>query len=68
MIVPPNYTEQQVLDAIEGVVRILAQQFAFGPYDKDDIGQEIRLMCLDALSRYRPEVGPLQNFLFHIAG
>jgi len=62
--IPEGLSESDVLAAIESVVRVLAPQFTFGPFDKDDIGQEIRVMCLDALPRYKPEVGPLQNFLF----
>jgi len=35
----------------------------FAYYDKQDIYQEIWSLCLDALSRYKPENGKLENFL-----
>lgn len=36
---------------------------AFAHYTIEDIQQEIWVMCLDALSRYNPETGPLKHFL-----
>jgi len=57
-------TEAEVLDVIEDIVAKLAQKFSFPGYDPDDIAQEARIMCLDALARYDPATGPLQNFLF----
>lgn len=35
----------------------------FAHYTGDDIEQEIWVMCLDALCRYNPTVGPLEHFL-----
>lgn len=35
----------------------------FAHYTDDDIEQEVWVMCLDALHRYDPSIGPLENFL-----
>ena len=68
---PEGFTEQQVLDAIENAVRILAPSFTFGIYALDDIKQEARVMGLEALARYDPRPGPdgrptrpLENFVY----
>src|SRR5689334_18161862 len=57
-------TESEVLDAIHRVSAILGPKFAFGPYDVADIRQEVAVMCLQALPRYRPEAGNLEGFLY----
>jgi DNA-directed RNA polymerase specialized sigma24 family protein len=56
-------TEQDVLDCIERVVLILGPRFLVPGCDCDDIAQEARMMALECLPRYRPEVAPLENFV-----
>lgn len=62
-IPPPGTTEKDVLDAIEKAVTILAPSFVFGYWDLDDIKQQARMFCLQALERW-DKVRPLENFLY----
>ena len=62
MKLPKNKTEQQVLDAIEKVIAGIAPSFVFGYFDKDDILQQARLFCIQAMDRYDGK-RPLENFL-----
>ena len=48
---------------IEEVVRMKVHKGVFAYYDLDDAAQEIRIMCLDALTRYDSKIGPIKNFL-----
>jgi hypothetical protein len=63
MDLPPNMTEKDVLDHMERIVLILSPRFVVPGCDCDDIAQEARVMALECLPRYRPEVGPLENFM-----
>ena len=62
MIIPPNMTEQQVVDEINLVVNKIAPKYTFYGYEIADIKQESFLICVDALDRYDPS-RPLENFL-----
>ena len=56
-------TDEQ-LEIIESIATMLAPYFTFGYYDREDIEQEIRLMCLDALGRFDESKGAsLRTFL-----
>lgn len=61
--VPQGKTEQEVLDAIEKAVRLLAPSFVFGYYGLEDIQQEARVEGLLAIERYDPS-RPLENFVY----
>lgn len=63
MLMPKGYTEQQVLEIIEGVVNRLARKYVFGYYDIEDIKQEGRQMALKCLPKY-DGVRPLENFIY----
>lgn len=65
MNVPPGHTEEQVLEAIEKVVAVLAPKMAFGPFDTEDIAQQGRLEAIKVLQKkgYDPS-RPLANFLY----
>lgn len=63
MNLPAGVTEQQVLDAIENAVRILAPSFTFGIYDLEDVKQEARMEGLRVMKKYDPS-RPLENFLY----
>lgn len=65
MRVPPGLTEEEVLDAIERVVGVLAKNMAFGPFEVCDIAQQGRLEAIKVLNRggYDPS-RPLANFLY----
>jgi len=63
MNLPPGYTEQRVLEAIEKAVTILAPSFVFGYYDLDDIKQEARTFGLQCLDKYDVS-RPLENFVY----
>lgn len=64
MHIPAGLTEAEVLDAIEAVVSLLDNRYKLPGVDRDDMGQEIRLLCLEALPRYSPERGKLGGFLY----
>lgn len=36
---------------------------AFAHYEKNDVYQEIWGMCLEAMKRYDPQIGPIENYL-----
>jgi DNA-directed RNA polymerase specialized sigma subunit len=63
MKIPPNMTRQQVIDKIELVVNRISPKYTFQGYEVDDIKQEAFIICMNALERYKPEIGPLENFL-----
>jgi DNA-directed RNA polymerase specialized sigma24 family protein len=60
---PPTVSEDQVVQAINKVVAILAPSFVFGCYGLDDIKQEGRVFGLQAMAKYDPS-RPLENFLY----
>lgn len=62
--VPDGMTEQEVLDTIDRIVNVLAPTFKFSYYDLDDMRQEGRLFAMEALPKYKDELGSLDNFLF----
>lgn len=71
MNVPPGYTEAQVTDIIIMIGQRLSSKFTFGNYTQEDIRQEVAVAILapdqkglNSIAKYRPEVGPLENFLF----
>lgn len=63
MKLPPGVSEQQVLDAIENAVKILAPSFTFGIYDIEDVKQEARLEGWRVIGRY-DATRPLDNFIY----
>ena len=63
MIIPPNMTEQEVLDTIENVINRLFRKFKFGYHEDDDMKQEARFLALECLSSYDNK-RPLENFLW----
>lgn len=58
---------QELLDAASPVIEKLAKSRsangAFAYYENQDIYQEIWCMCLEAMSRYDPTIGPIENYL-----
>jgi DNA-directed RNA polymerase specialized sigma24 family protein len=62
---PPNYTEDQVLDIINKVVNQLAPRFVFGSYDADDLRQEGVIWALELLDKGTYDPGrPLDNYIY----
>lgn len=57
-----NITQDEI-EKITIVVDRIAPKYTFNGYDIDDIKQEAFIICYNALSRYNPKVGPLENFL-----
>lgn len=55
--------DKNTLDVIDKIARRLAPKYTFGYYDVEDIAQEGRLIGLEGLEKYKPENGPLENFL-----
>lgn len=64
MHLPTGHTETQVLRIIEDVVEKLAGAVRIPGLDKDDMAQEIRLLCLEALPRFDADKGLLGGFLY----
>lgn len=56
-------SENEVLDVIEDIADRLCRKYAFGPFTSEDIRQQVALEAIEALARFRPERGALQNFL-----
>lgn len=55
----PHY----LVESIEHVARVLARPFRFGYFDRDDIMQEVRKFCWEALQSYDGE-RCLKNFFY----
>lgn len=65
MKIPPNYTEEQVLDILEDIANKLAHRFRFGYHDIEDIKQMAKLFALEALESDKYDGRkPLANFLW----
>lgn len=65
-------TNQKILNEAYPIIEKIAKSRsgcgAFAYYCKDDIRQEVWCMCLEAMARYNPEVGPIENYLArHVA-
>lgn len=54
---------QETIDKITLVVDRISPKYTFSGYELDDIKQEAFIICYNALERYDPKVGPLENFL-----
>lgn len=58
---------QKILDEAYPIIEKLAKarsaKGAFAYYANMDVSQEIWCMCLEALERYNPEIGPIENYL-----
>jgi len=56
------------LNIIRKVSKSLAPSYTFGYYDVEDIEQECFIIALEALPKYNPNQGSLENFLYtHIS-
>lgn len=65
MKVPKGYTEEQVLEIIENIVKKLSYSFQFGCHDLDDIKQNGRLFAMEALEKEKYDnKRPLDGFLY----
>ncbi len=65
MFIPDGKTEEDVLEAIERAVNILAPSFVFGYYDLDDIKQFGRTQAIICLGKGKYDSSrPLENFLY----
>lgn len=64
MKIPPNMTEEEVLEAIEICARGLASRFRFGYHTIEDMQQEARVLALEGLETYDPSRGKLRTFLW----
>jgi DNA-directed RNA polymerase specialized sigma24 family protein len=62
MKIPPNMTEEEVMNEITIVIDRISHKYTFYGYEVDDIKQEAFIMCVDAMERYDPS-RPLENFL-----
>lgn len=58
---------QKILDEAYPIIERLAKNRsangAFAYYDNNDVYQEVWGMCLEALRRYDPTIGPIENYL-----
>lgn len=60
-----SLTYKDIEEIVEHLVRTKAYGYTFDCYTQDDIAQEIRIICLNALNKLDPERvkdGKLQNF------
>jgi len=58
---------QEILDEAHPIIERLATSRsangAFAYYENSDVYQEVWRMCLEALERYDPQIGPIENYL-----
>lgn len=48
---------------IERLAKARSAHGSFAYYETNDVYQEIWCMCLEALDRYNPKIGPIENYL-----
>ena len=60
--IPPKLLEK-AQPIIHKIAKSRKQKHKFSYFSSEDIYQEIYLLCLDALSRYKSENGELENYL-----
>jgi hypothetical protein len=48
---------------IERLAKVRSNNGSFAYYEAKDVYQEVWCMCLEALDRYDPTVGPIENYL-----
>lgn len=48
---------------IDRLAKIRSINGSFAYYDSQDVSQEVWCMCLDAMDRYDPQIGPIENYL-----
>lgn len=63
MKIPKGMSREEVIDKINLVTKRISPRYTFSGYELDDIKQEAFIICYNALERYDPKVGPLENFL-----
>lgn len=63
MRIPSGMTEQETLKVIEKVCNKLASKIIFGYNSKDDIRQEVAIICLEGLNEFDSTRGTLYQFL-----
>jgi hypothetical protein len=54
---------ESIKDVVEKIVKRSINKHTFGYFDKEDIAQEIRLICYEAHQHYNPDRGKLEHFL-----
>jgi hypothetical protein len=58
---------QEILDEAHPIIERLATSRSingtFAYYENSDVYQEVWRMCLEALERYDPRIGPIENYL-----
>ena len=58
---------QQLLEEAYPIIDKIAASRGFGGafayYENCDVSQEVWVMCLDAMERYDPDIGPIENYL-----
>ena len=48
---------------IENIAKSRSSRGSFAYYENCDVFQEVWSMCLEAMERYDPEIGPIENYL-----
>jgi DNA-directed RNA polymerase specialized sigma24 family protein len=56
-------TEEEIIKIIDKIANKLSYKFTFGCYTREDIEQEARIIALEGLDAYNPDM-PLENFLW----
>ena len=60
-------TSQEILNNAYPIIERLAKNRSangsFAHYESNDVYQEVWRMCLEALERYDPNIGPIENYL-----
>lgn len=63
MDVPNGYTEEQVLEIIERILKSIARKYVFGIYSVEDIKQEGFIIAINKILPMYDGSAPLENFL-----
>ncbi|TFH22710.1 hypothetical protein E4G67_04045 [Candidatus Bathyarchaeota archaeon] len=58
-----NIKYDDIQDIVEYLVRTKSRNYAFDCFGADDIGQEIRIICLNALPKLKPDEQPRDKWV-----
>lgn len=63
MELPPHVNPKEFQEAILKIMERIKRKYRYTIYDGDDLAQEAYFIAVDICGAYKPEAGPLYNFL-----
>src|SRR5262245_30347911 len=63
MQLPDGVDEAQLFKVLDKLTKVFAKKYSFGIHTPEDCAADAQLLALEALPRYKPELGSLEHFL-----